>query len=93
MIEYICVRRCFWLSLIEEGQIITADNESEIPPSVRPFFDYKDKVAAEKIVVVETEEAELEDIKAELEKRNIVFDRRWGRAKLEGALQMANRDK
>ena len=38
MQEYVCVHPCFWESLIEEGQVITVENDEQIPLSVRPFF-------------------------------------------------------
>lgn len=91
--DFICTHRCFWLSLIEEGQLVQVKDESEIPPSVRPFFETKEKVVAEKKEIVEAQMSELEEVRAELDKLGIPFDKRWSLVKLKNKLQLAKRDK
>ncbi len=88
----ICIKTCFWGTLITEGQVITVDSESEIPPSVRPFFDVQEKVEAEKIIVKENKINEITELRNELEKLGKPFDLRWSKATLEGKLQVARRD-
>ena len=97
MQEYVCIHPCFWESLIEEDQVITVDNDEQIPLSVRPFFKSMTEEEVENSKV-ETEKEneenvdEIERLRAELEAFGKAFDRRWGRAKLENALTLAKRD-
>jgi len=91
--DFVCIKKCFWLSLIEEGQVISVDSEDEIPLSVRPFFEPKEKVEAEKTEDTIEENNEIEKLQAELDALGVPYDRRWGKAKLENALNLARRDK
>ena len=91
--EFVCIKKCFWLSLIEENQVITVDKEEEIPPSVRPYFESKEKVEAEKIEAEEGKVDEVETLMTELEELGVSYDRRWSKTTLEGKLQLARRDK
>ena len=93
LIDFVCVKKCFWVSLREQDQIISVNDESDIPPSVRPFFDFKDKVEEEKASEEDVKVKRIAEIKAELEAMKVSYDSRWGIAKLEHALTMAKRDK
>ena len=92
MQEFICVKKCFWNTLIEEGEVIKLDDKAIIPASIRPFFDVKEKIEIIKIKAEEDEVDRLEKVRAELDVMNKPYDRRWGIAKLESILQIAKRD-
>ncbi|MDP2218542.1 MAG: hypothetical protein Q8J68_14790 [Methanolobus sp.] len=89
MQNWLCTHKCFWESLVEEGQIITVDDIEEIPFSVRPFF--KDMAEISKVEPV-NEANEIEKLQMELEAMGKGFDRRWGKSKLMNTLQLARRD-
>ena len=93
MQEFTCIRKCFWESLIEEGDIIKVEKDSDIPFSVRPFFDCKNKVDSSKEEIKENEVDKIDVLREEFESLGIPYDRRWGKTKLENSLQLAKRDK
>jgi len=91
--DFICIKKCFWDTLIEENELITVPNESAIPPSIRPFFNSKKEADALKAEIKEeSEDEKIEQLRAELDILGKPYDRRWGSGRLEGILQLAKRD-
>ena len=90
--ELICTHDCFWLSLIKEGETITVEKEEEVPPSVRPYFEDKDKLDILKVKTGDEEVDEVERLRAEFEKAGKPYDRRWSKITLENKLQLIKRD-
>ena len=93
--EFVCIRTCFWDTLIKEGEVISKGSKEEIPPSVRPYFKSKTEVEAVAEKTEETEETdevdEVAGLQSELDALNIGFDRRWGTKKLKFALSQAKK--
>ncbi len=86
--KFVCIKTCFWVSLITRNQVVSVKEESEIPESVMPFFEkMEDFVKAEeekKATEVKPEEItvspddNLETLQEKADKLvGFAYDRRW----------------
>jgi hypothetical protein len=93
MQKFVCVETCFTKNqLFEAGETVMAE---EAPNKHFKLYDSDAKVkeVEREVEVKETEEAEIESLRAKFDELKSPYDRRWGKQRLENELIMARKNR
>lgn len=92
--KFVCIRDCFWDTLIVEGEVKDFQSENEIPPSVRPYFKTLEEVKTdkeEKELASSSEDDVLKALQAEADTLGMSYDGRWSAETLAFKIKQAKK--
>jgi len=94
MPRFVCIKKCQFNDVVEEGQILSFLSLEHIPFSIRPFFKPEPTREEMEAQITEEEEAKarLRNAQAELDELGIAYDRNAGIVALEEMITLARRD-
>ena len=90
MPTFVCIKKCFWSTLIEVGQKIETTEEKLEENCIREYFitqEQNQKEETEKQDIARTQLQEADKLRLELEEAGKPWDRRWGVNRLRNEVQ------